>query len=171
MLSHRPRGLGVVSRRDAGSWKRVVMVKAQNTRSWGVAGLVIVAVALIVAAALPGRTVVGTDDDPLPPDWNQQLSTGAALVAAKHATGGFKFAGVRLQEKTYRLDLHFLGSSECAGSVCDGPNGLIGEVVGNSFDGNLIVSSRIEVARECYNLIKTTDPWPSFPECVSIVGD
>lgn len=147
------------------------MAKAQNTRSWGAAGLLIAAVALIVAAALPGRTVAGTDDDPLPTDWNQQLSTETALVAAKHATGGFKFAGVRLQEKTHRLDLHFLSSSQCVAGECDGPNGLIGEVVGSTFDGNLIVSSRVEVSRECYNLIKTTDPWPSFPECVAIVGD
>jgi len=126
---------------------------------------------LIVVAALPGRTVISVDDDPLPADWNQQLSTETALVAGKQATGGFKFVGVRLKEKTYRLDIDFLGSPGCVAGVCDGPDGLIGEVIGITFDGNLIVSSRVEVSRECYDLIKTTDPWPSFPECTAIVGE
>jgi hypothetical protein len=148
-----------------------MMAKANSPQSWGIAGLLIGLVALIVVAALPGRTVIGVDDDPLPTDWDQQLSTETALVAAKQATGGFKFAGARLKEKTYRLDIAFLGSPECTAGVCDGPDGLIGEVIGNTFDGNLIVSSRVEVSRECYDLIKRTDPWPSFPECTAIVGE
>ncbi len=147
------------------------MAKANSPQSWGIAGLLIGVVALIVVAALPGRTVISVDDDPLPTDWNQQLSTETALVAGMQATGGFKFAGVRLKDKTYRLDIAFLGSPECVAGVCDGPDGLIGEVIGNTFDGNLIVSSRIEVSRECYDLIKKTDPWPSFPECTVIVGE
>jgi len=148
------------------------MPNPRTSRNWGIGGLLIVVVALVVGAALPGRTVVGTDDDPLPSDWNQQLTTETALVAGKHATGGFKVAGIRLAEKTYRLDLDFLGSSQCAHGVpCHGPDELVGEVVGIKFDGNLIVSARIEVSRECYHLIKSTDAWPSVPECVAIVGD
>ena len=147
------------------------MAKASTTQGWGIAGLLIAVVALIVVAVLPGRTVVGMDDDPLPTDWNRRLSSETALVADKQATGGVKFVGVRLKEKTYRLDLQFLGSSECAESVCDGPDGLIGEVVGRSFDGDLIVSSLVEVSRECYNLIETTDPWPSLPQCAAIAGE
>ncbi len=148
-----------------------MMPKANSPQSWGIAGLLIGLVALIVVAALPGRTVVGIDDNPLPTDWTQQLSTETALVAAKQATGGFKFAGVRLKDKTYRLDITFLGSPECVAGVCDGPDGLIGEVMGNTFDGNLIVGSRIEVSGECYDLIEITDAWPSFPKCTVIVGE
>ena len=146
------------------------MRKVQPSQSWGIAGLLIAAVALIVAAALPGRTVIGIDDDPLPTDWTERLTAETGLVAGKQATGGFKFAGVRLQEKTYLLDVQFLASSDCVGGVCDGPDGLTGEVMGNTFDGNLIVGSRIEVTRACYDLIETTDPWPSFPECTVIAA-
>lgn len=165
------KGRDAGSERPASSWERILMPKARTTQNWGIGGLLIVVVALIVAAALPGRTVVSVDDDPLPTDWDQQLSSETALVAAKHATGGFKFAGIRLNEKTYRLDLHFLGSVECDIGVCAGPDGLIGEVVGTTIEGNRVVSSRIEVSRECYHAIKTTDAWPSFPECVAVVGD
>jgi len=147
------------------------MPNPQTSRNWGLGGLLIVVVALIVAAALPGKTTISTDDDPLPTDWDQQLSAETALVAGKHATGGFKVAGIRLDEKTYRLDLHFLGSPECTFGECPGPDGLVGEVVGTTIDGNRMVSSRVEVSRECYHLIDTTDPWPSFPECVAIDND
>ncbi|MDH3464074.1 MAG: hypothetical protein OEM32_10670 [Acidimicrobiia bacterium] len=144
---------------------------SRTAQAWGIGGLLIVVVALIVAAASPGRTVIGTDDDALPTNWNEQLTSETALVAAKHATGGLKLAGIRLDEKTYRLDLHFLGSPECTVGACAGPDELIGEVAGITTEGNRIVSSSIEVSRECYHLIKTTDPWPSFPECMAIVGD
>jgi len=143
------------------------MPSPQDSRNWGLGGLLIVVVALIVAAALPGRTVTSTDD-PLPADWDQQLSAETARVAGKHATGGFKFAGIRLAEKTYRLDLHFLGSPECTFGDCAGPDGLVGEVVGNTIDGNRMVSSRVEVSRDCYQLIEITDAWPSFSECVAV---
>lgn len=143
----------------------------RTTQNWGVGGLLIVVVALIVGAVLPGRTTTSTEDDPLPTNWNEQLTSETALVAAKHATGGLKIAGIRLDEKTYRLDLHFLGSPECTAGACAGPGELVGEVVGLTTEGNRIVNSSIEVSRECYHLIQTTDPWPSFPECVAIVGD
>lgn len=144
---------------------------SRTTQTWGMGGLLIVVVALIVAAALPGRTTISTGDDPLPTNWSEQLTSETALVAAKHATGGFKIAGIRLDEKTYRLDLHFLGPPECTAVTCEGPGELVGEVVGLTTEGNRIVNSTIEVSRECYHLIQTTDPWPSFPECVAIVGD
>lgn len=146
------------------------MVKTPTNKSWGVAGLLIAVVALIVVAALPGRTVVSTDDDPLPDDWPQRLSSEVALVAGKQASGGIKLLGVRLQEQTLHLDLHFLGSPDCAPGVCEGPDGLSGEVVGNTIAGDPMVSSRVEVTRECFDLIETSDPWPSHPECVPIAG-
>ena len=147
------------------------MRKVQPSPSWGIAGLLLAVVALIVVAGLPGRTVISVDDDPLPTDWTQRLTMETALVADKQATGGFKFAGARLWEKTYRLDLQFLGSSDCVGGVCDGPDGLTGEMMGITSDGDLIVGSRIEVSRACYDLIETTDPWPSVPECTVIAAD
>ena len=154
-------------------------MQQRTGQSWGLLGLLIVAVALIVAAALPGRSAVGTAEDPLPADWDQHLSSGTALVGDKQATGGLKVAGVRLQEKTYRLDLQFLAAGDCSGSnptnaatrLCEGPNGLIGDVFGSTMFGEAMVSSRVEVSRECYQLIKKTDPWPSLPECAVIVGD
>ena len=139
--------------------------------SWGVAGLLIAVIALIVVAVLPGQTTVSQLEDPLPSDWIQQLSTETALVAGTQATGGFKFAGVRLKTKTYRVDLQFLAPSDCATDRCAGPDGLIGDVGGITIDGNLIVNSRIEVSRECFGLIKVTDPWPSFPGCIAITSD
>mgnify|MGYP001813070104 CR=1 FL=1 len=156
------------------------MKRVQSTsQNWGMLGLLIVAVALIVVAALPGGSAVGTPDDPLPADWDKDLSSETALVTGKQATGGLKIAGVRLREKTYRLDLDFLAEGDCSGSdptsvatrLCEGPDGLMGEVVGLTINGETMVSSRVEVSRECYQLITTTDPWPSFPECAVIVGD
>jgi hypothetical protein len=136
-------------------------------------------VALIVAAGLPGRSVIGAPDDPLPADWDQHLSSETAMVGGKHATGGLKIAGVRLRDKTYYLDLQFLAAGDCSGSaptssatrLCEGPDRLIGEVVGSTMFGETMVSTRVEVSRECYEAIKTTDPWPSFPECTIVLGD
>ena len=147
------------------------MSKVQPSPSWGIAGVLVAVVALIVVAGLPGRTVISVDDDPLPTDWTQRLTTETALVADKQATGGFKFAGLRLKDKTYRLDLQFLAPSDCVGEVCDGPDGMTGEVMGITSDGDLMVGSRIEVSRACYELIETTDPWPSVPECIVIEAE
>lgn len=141
-----------------------------RTQSWGLGGVLIVVVALLVGAALPGRsTVSSSDDDPLDVS---QLSFETALVAGKVASGGLKIAGLRLQEKTYRLDLQYLAGDDCLNRgegplQCPGPHGLNGEVVGRTgtATGDLIVSTRLEVSRACYHGISIGDPWASHPEC------
>lgn len=152
------------------------MKNAQTTQSFGVVGFLIVAVALIVAAATPGGSVVSSVDDE--PPGTEYLSTETGQVVAKHATGGLKIAGVRLQGKTYRLDMHYLAGPDCADAnptdthaLCRGPDGLTGEVIGRTAEGEAIVNARLEVSRACYTLIDPADPWPSYPEYLAIAGE
>ena len=58
-----------------------------------------------------------------------------------------------------------------ADGSCAGPDDLMGSPIGITSAGDTIVSSRIEVARECFHAIEVADQWPSVEECKVIVDN
>jgi hypothetical protein len=144
----------------------------------GILGALVVGVLVVVALA-PNSTT----SEVLPPitlEDPESVEPNAAVVVAKHESGGSSIFGFTISRTTHFVHVQFFDEPQCHAVVssgeawptsheeCSSTVPVRGEVsgIGITATGRSIIGVELGVSGTCYDAVTPGDSWPtSAPEC------
>jgi hypothetical protein len=143
-------------------------------------GALVVGVLVVVALA-PNSTTTEVGP-PIELDDVESLEPNAAVVTAKHESGGSSIFGFTIRRTNHFVRIQFFEEPLCHAVVSSGeawPTShkecrstvpVRGDVsaIGITATGQSIIGVELEVSGTCHDTVTPGDPWPtSAPECAS----